>query len=455
MQYSNRANRGGLRLVACGLLAQLAMSLCNAQTPNVSLTTEEDHRRLLDLLGIESLRPGANGNDPQAPNAANYDEAKANPYPVLPDPLRLKNGKRIATAEEWWTLRRPEIVEDFAREVYGRMPTKTPAVTWQVVNTVREQHGAIPVITKQLLGKVDNSAYPQIDVNIELTLTTPAEATKPVPVIMELTFVFPPSFGEELAARARAAAHEWQQQVLAKGWGFALYMPYSVQADNGAGLTRGIIGLVNKGQPRKLDDWGALRAWGWGASRALDYLETDPAVDAKKVGLSGHSRFGKATLVAMADDPRFAIGFVSSSGAAGAKPHRRNFGELVENIASTAEYHWVAGNYLKYAGPLTWNDLPVDSHELIALAAPRPVFIGTGTVEKGDGWVDPKGMFMAAVAAGPVYKLLGARDLGTDMFPPVGTALIDGDIAFRQHSEGHVTGPNWPVFLEFAERYFR
>ena len=203
---------------------------------------------------------------------------------------------------------------------------------------------------------------------------------------------------------------------------------------------------------RGLDDWGALRAWAWGASRALDYFETDKTVDAKRVGLEGHSRYGKAVLVAMAYDQRFAIAYVSSSGAAGAKLHRRNWGELVENIASSGEYHWMAGNYLKYAGPLDWNDLPVDSHELIALCAPRPVFIGVG--DGGDGWVDAKGMFMAAVAAGPVYKLLGKKDLGVSEFPAIETALTDGDIAFRQHRGGHVTGPNWPTFLDFASRYF-
>jgi hypothetical protein len=216
-------------------------------------------------------------------------------------------------------------------------------------------------------------------------------------------------------------------------------------------LTLGIIGLANKGQPRDLDDWGALRAWAWGASRALDYFETDKSVAARRVGLEGHSRYGKAVLVAMAYDQRFAIAFVSSSGAAGAKLHRRNWGELVENIASSGEYHWMGGNYLKYAGALNWNDLPVDAHELIALCAPRPVFISAG--DTGDWWVDAKGMFMAAAAAGPVYKLLGKRDLGVNEFPAIETALIDGDVAFRQHRGGHTPGPNWPTFLQFASRY--
>jgi len=244
----------------------------------------------------------------------------------------------------------------------------------------------------------------------------------------------------------------WQQQVLAKGWGYAILIPTSIQADNGAGLTQGIIGLVNKGQPRKPDDWGALRAWAWGASRALDYFETGKTVDARQVGIEGLSRYGKAAIVTMAYDQRFAIAFVASSGEGGAKLHRRNFGEIVENVAGPGEYHWMAGNFIKHAGPLNWNDLPVDSHELVALCAPRPVFISAGAF-KGDAWVDAKGMFLAAAGAGPVYKLLGKKDLGTTEMPPIETALIDGDVAFRQHSAGHTAGPNWPKFLEFAGRY--
>jgi len=243
-----------------------------------------------------------------------------------------------------------------------------------------------------------------------------------------------------------------------KGWGYAVIVPTSIQADNGAGLTQGVIGLCNKGQPRKPDDWGALRAWAWGASRALDYFETDKAVDAKQVGIEGLSRYGKAALVTMAYDQRFAIGFIGSSGEGGAKLHRRNFGELVENLAGAGGYHWMAGNFIKYGGPLTANDLPVDAHELIALCAPRPVFVSYGAAE-GPGaegkWVDQRGSFMAAVAAGPVYKLLGKKDLGTAEFPPVETALIDGDLAWRQHSGGHTTGPNWPTFLTFASRYIK
>ena len=418
----------------------------------INAASAEDHKKMLELLGIVSLRPGANGNDPKAPNAANYDEEKANPFPVLPDPLTLKNGKEVSSAKIWWDNRRAEIVEDFDREIYGRVPQNTPKVKWQITETVSDSVGGIPVLVKKLIGHVDNSIYPAVNVDIQLTVTTPANATMPVPLVMELSFVFPPGFRPPAAPAGTQVLPGWQQQVLEKGWGYAILIPTSIQADNGAGLSRGIIGLMNKGGYRKADDWGALRAWAWGAGRAMDYFETDKSIDSKKIAIEGHSRYGKAALVAMAYDSRFAVAFISSSGEGGAKLHRRNAGEIVENVAGSGEYHWMAGNFIKYAGPLNWNDLPVDSHELIALCAPRPVFISSGL--KGDGWTDPKGMFMAAVAAGPVYKLLGKKELATAEFPKVETALVDSEIAFRQHSGGHTPGPNWPIFLQFAARYF-
>lgn len=414
----------------------------------VQLTAKEDHKRMMDLLNIKELRRGANGNNPKAENAANYDESKANPYPKLPNPLVMKDGKKVETADQWIKRRRPEIVEDFDREIYGRMPTETPKVKWEITDTKEEKVGDMAVVTKKLLGHVDNSLYPEIKVDIQLTLSTPAKAPGPVPVIMEFGF----SFGGRPGGPGPGS---WQQQLLAKGWGYAILSPNSIQADNGAGLTKGIIGLCNKGQPRKVDDWGALRAWAWGASRALDYFETDKTVDAKQVGIEGLSRYGKAAIVTLAYDERFAIGFIGSSGEGGVKLHRRNWGELVENVASSGEYHWMAGNFLKYAGPLTWDDLPVDSHELVALCAPRPVFISCGAFKVEGGWVDAKGMFMAGVAAGPVYELLGKKGLGTKEMPEQEMALIDGEIAFRQHAGGHTTGPNWPTFLKFADRYIK
>jgi hypothetical protein len=422
----------------------------------IQAASEKDHQRVMDELGIKQLRRGVDG-DAKSPNAANYDEAKAGGYKNLPDPLLLKNGKPVTSAKVWWTKRRPEIVEDFDREIYGRVPANLPKVTWEVVSTAHEKNGDVPVVTKKLTGHVDNSAYPAIKVEIDLTLTTPENAKGPVPVIME--FGLSQEFMAQMmkrfpqfAALAAGQGPVWQQQVMAKGWGYAELVPASYQADNGAGLTEGIIGLANKGQPRKLDDWGVLRAWAWGASRALDYFETDKDVDARQVGLEGHSRYGKATLVTMAYEPRLAIAYVSSSGEGGAKLYRHIFGEQVGNVAGTQEYHWMAGNFLKYSGPLTPGDLPVDAHELIALCAPRPVFISGGATD-GDGWVDAKGMFLAAAGAGPVYRLLGKKDMGTTEFPPIETALIDGDVAFRQHAGGHTPGPNWPTFLTFAGRY--
>ena len=432
------------------LLAQTAKSAAP-----VHLTAEEDHARTMKLLQISTLRRGAD-NDPKSPFAANYDESKAGPPSKLPAVLTFKSGSKVTTAELWWTKRRPEIMEDFDREVYGRVPRNTPKVSWEVVDTTKENVAGMPAVTKRVVGHVDNSAYPAITVNIELKLTVPADATAPVPVIMELALT-----PEALAALAKrfpdlvaSKGPTWQEQVLAKGWGYAIYVPTTVQDDNGGGLTAGIIGLVNKGQPRRLDDWGALRAWAWGASRALDYFETDKSVDAKRVGIEGHSRYGKASLVAMAYDPRFAIAYISSSGEAGAKLYRRNFGEQIGNIAGSGEYHWMAGNFLNYAGPQTEEDLPVDAHDLIALCSPRPVFIGAGATN-GDGWADPKGMFLAEVGAGPVYRLLGKKDLGTTKFPAIETALLDGDLGFRQHNGGHTPAPNWPTFLKFAERYMK
>jgi hypothetical protein len=460
VQKNEKKERVRAHLILPLLFVSVASQAVRSQTeppsntlpPPVHLTAEQDHQRIMDLLHITALRRGRDGS-PDSPNAANYDESKANPFPDLPDPLILNNGKKVTSPKVWWNQRRPEIVEYFDREIYGRVPKDTPKVRWEVAATKHTTNGDIPVTTKTLAGHVDNSTYPLITVDIQLELTTPDNATGPVPVIMEFGFIGPfPHRPGAPAPPPPPPGPTWQQQVLAKGWGYAIIVPGSIQADNGAGLTEGIIGLCNKGQPRKLDDWGALRAWAWGASRALDYFETDKSVNAKQVGIEGHSRYGKATLVTMAYDRRFAIAYVSSSGEGGAKLNRRDWGEIVENVAGTSEYHWMAGNFLKYAGPLQWKDLPIDAHELIALCAPRPVFISGGAT-KGDGWTDSKGMFMAAAAASPVYTLLGKKGLDTNIFPPMETPLIDGDLAFRQHSGGHTPAPNWPTFITFASRY--
>jgi len=255
-----------------------------------------------------------------------------------------------------------------------------------------------------------------------------------------------------------------QWQLAAAGWGFVLIDPQSVQADDGAGMTRGIIGLVNKGQPRKPEDWGALRAWAWAASRGLDYLATDLAVDSKHIGIEGVSRYGKAALVTMAFDQRFAMALVGSSGKGGATLLRRNFGEAVESLTG-GEYYWMAGNFISYGasearfGHKTPGDIPVDSNELIALCAPRLTFISYGIPEKGDAkWLDQQGSFMATIDANRVFKLLGAKglDLGTDyrsaVMPPVNDGHLDGELAWRQHDGGHTDAPNMKWFIQWADK---
>ena len=440
-----------MRPLARSLALLLALAPLAAAQPSEATraATEADHQRTMALLGIDALRPGPSGN-PADPNAANTDEALATTYGALPDPLQTEAGWRVTEPLQWWRVRRPEIAELFDREIYGRLPDDVPAVTWNVLREERGTDGGVATLTKTLAGRVDNRAHPALEVAIDLTVVTPADAPGPVPVVIHYGWRLPPNSPWQPPPEPEPT---WRQQLLQRGWGYAELIPTSVQADNGAGLTEGIIGLTNRGAPRGADDWGALRAWAWAASRAVDYLEADPDTDGARVGIEGLSRYGKAALVAMAYEPRLAIGFIGSSGAGGAKLLRRDFGEQVENLASSAEYHWFAGNFLKYAGPLTPDDLPVDAHQLVALAAPRPVFISVGAPDVEGEWIDARGMFEAGVHAGPVYQLLGAEGLGATILPPLGTALVDGEVAFRQHEGGHSTVPNWPTFIAYATRY--
>ncbi|HUY80220.1 MAG TPA: hypothetical protein VMU92_00650 [Acidobacteriaceae bacterium] len=480
-----------------------------AYPPPVTFTAQQDHQNMMHQLGIQALRPGPSG-DPTAPNHANYDEAKANPYPNLPDALTLNNGKKIASARMWWTERRPQIVHGFEQYVYGFIPKNVPKVTWSVIASEKEHVGFHPVIATELRGHVDNSSYPLIKVNLRMTLVTPADVKGPVPVLI----MFGPSgfpnpvqpSPDELArinttmkallARQDPALKNviakypaWQPikrvpftfprlnadgglpntwQLIAAGWGYAMLDPQSAQPDNGAGITRGIIGLVNKGQPRKPNQWGALRAWAWAASRALDYLQANPAVDAKHVGIEGVSRYGKAALVTMAFDQRFAMVLVGSSGKGGATLSRRNFGESVYSLTG-GEYYWMAGNYMKYGasnatfGSMNPGDIPVDSNELIALCAPRLTFISYGIPAKGDAkWLDQRGSWMATVAASPVWTLLGVHGLSTSGFnyhtapmPPVNDGLLGGKLAWRQDDGGHTDAPNMKYFIQWVDKFIR
>ena len=456
---------------AAGTLLTLALAgTMSAQMPSaadraaITAGSTAERSREMKLLGITELQPpvgayeNANGG-----LVANFDESKANPYPKLPDLLTFKDGRKVTTPAQW-KKRRAEIAALFDENVYGKYPASIPAMTWTVdgVETIPVQ--GIDAVVKHVTGRADNSADPAIKVEFHIDVVTPAKTrgTK-VPVIIgggsvKPPFRFPPPAPGQPAPihlmSAPADPPNSAKLLLERGWGFVGRSSTDVQADNGAGLDKGIIGLTNKGQPRKVDDWGVLRAWAWGDSRILDYLQTDSDVDGRKVGVMGHSRGGKAALVAVADDPRFAIGYISSSGAGGADLYRRNYGESVANLTSTTEFHWFAANFLRYAAVgHTRNELPVDSHEFIALVAPRPIFIGGGALitdpkyAPGDAWQDTQGMFMAAAAASPAWTLLGAKGLGTAVMPPMDTLVDTGDVAFRQHEYGHTPAPNWPYFI--------
>ena len=490
----------GLALAATIIAAELAPA--QIVPDKGPWTAEQDHQNMLDQLSIGKLRPGRSP-DESDPNHANSDDKLANPWPLWPDLMTMHDGRKVATADQWRMLRRPEIVEDLEREIYGRVPKNAPKVTWSVASADPEFIAFKPVIARQINGHIDNRGDPSISVDMQMVLALPANAKGPVPVLIMFAPARYPSPSQPSAAEAAKLdqtlktvlaerdpsfaalfkAHpgfelvkqpgffppppsdERITELIAHGWGVALLDPATIQPDNGAGLRTGVIGLTNRGNPRKPDDWGALRAWGWGASRGLDYLQTLPEVDARHIGIEGVSRYGKAALVTAAFDPRFFMVLVGSSGKGGATPFRRNFGEAVENLASSGEYHWMAGNFLKYAAAeakfvaKTPNDLSVESDALIALVAPRLAFISYGNPAAGDAmWLDQQGSYMATVSAGRAWILLGAHDLGrgndyrTAIMPPIGTSLLDGELAWRQHEGGHTDAPNMKYFIEWADK---
>ncbi|WP_228852158.1 glucuronyl esterase domain-containing protein [Aegicerativicinus sediminis] len=489
----------------------LSFSQSNLSDP-LCLDASRDKEQMKQLLGITELRPGKNGNAEAKENPANYEIALATPFTELPELMETKNGRMVQTIEDWEKVRRPEIVDDFEKEVYGEIPKNVPDVTWEVVFEERELIGWTPVTVKKLIGKVDNRSYPIIDVNIAMVVVTPANVKGKVPLLMmygpaEVPAPNQPRKNEfeylnqvllnELRKDPKAAKildeypaysplmrpsnynnfgfYRFSENELVRerdlinaGWGYAKLDTNSIQPDNGESLTcTGVIALTNKGKTRTPKQWGALRAWAWGASRGLDYLETDPRVDATKVGIEGVSRYGKAALVTMAFDQRFAVGLIGSSGKGGTTLHRRNFGEAVENLTG-GFYYWMAGNYLKYGaekgklGKLDASNLPVDSHQLIALCAPRPVFISYGIPEQGDAhWLDHQGSYMAAVAAQPIYRLYGKKALGVsddymnEQMPDVKVGLLDGALAWRQHDGGHTDTPNIKYFVEWADNQLK
>jgi hypothetical protein len=397
---------------------------------------------LRDAMG-NALRRAPTGH------LTNYDEAKVGNY-TLPDPLVLRNGQPVRDAETWFNLRRPELIKLYEREIFGRVPAGAPKVRFEVVATDLAAMDGTAVRKHVVAHFGDKPDGPAVNIILYL----PAKATKPVPLVLSISFVGglplpPPPAGTPPRA---APKPEPVAELLARGYGYAVLRYTEIQPDNAAGLSAGVIGLARaQGQTERLpDEWGAIAAWSWALSRVQDFLETEKAVDAKRVALVGHSRLGKTVLWAGAQDTRFALIYSSQSGEMGSALARRDFGETVDDMAANFPYQF-AGNFQKYAGH--WNDMPVDAHLLIALSAPRPVLITTGS---GDIWSDPRGAFLSVVAAGPVYRLLGKSDLGTTEMPALDTPVVSGTLGYLENKGPHVISDlDWKTFLNFADRFLQ
>jgi len=396
-----------------------------------------------------NLGSDANGNPLRKAlktgHVSNYDEAKVAPY-TLPDPLVMANGQRVTTAQAWRTKRRPEILKLYETEIYGHIPANTPKVTWEVVDTDPAAKGNTAIMRK-LVGRMGTGSNAP---TMTVMIYTPSKAGARVPLILLLNFGGGPPVqgrgGVNAFADPPVAA-----DILAHGWGYAMVGYNDIQPDRLNTFNQGVIGTTLKpGQDHPgPDEWGTIGAWAWGVSRIIDFFETDKLVDAKKIAVHGHSRLGKTALWASALDERIAAVYSSCSGEMGAALARRDWGETVDDMTQNFPF-WFDGNFQKYAGH--WNEMPVDAHMLIALSAPRPVYITGGTQ---DQWADPKGEFLAGVAAGPVYRLLGKKDLGATELPPLDTPLTSGDIGWHYHTGGHAaTAADWKGFLDFVGKYF-
>jgi len=401
----------------------------------------------------------------QGPSFPNYDESKVGAY-TLPDPLVFDNGKPVRTAREWMERRRAEILKLFAMNVYGHSPKPPKKLRYQVFD---EDHHALggKAVRKQVSIYF---SFRKDGHKEDLLLYLPAGARKPVAVILSLNFGGNQSVTNDpgvklpiLWDRKTHARHQTSEEsrgsdtgldmekTLARGFGFATICYQDIEPDFQGGYEYGIRPLFLKpGRTAPApDDWGAIGAWAYGLSRAMDYLEKDKDVDAKRVAVMGHSRLGKTALWAGAVDTRFAMVLSSCSGEGGASLARRNYGETVRNLVDVFPY-WFCANFQKYAGHA--DQLPVDAHELIALNAPRPVYV---TAAEEDKWADPRGEFLACVAAGPVYRLLGAQDLGTDQMPPLNQPILH-TLAFHFRTGQHsVTAFDWDQFLAFADTHLR
>ena len=402
-----------------------------------------------------NLGSDANGNPLRLAlktgHVSNYDEAKVKPY-TLPDPLVMKDGTPVKDAAAWQTGRRPEILAIYQSTIYGRQPANLPKVQWsEAASDPQFREGK--ALRRQVVGTVGDSAR---NVQIKLSVYTPAAAPGRVPVILLANFgggsTPPPAGRAGGPANASLGEPPVADEILGRGWGYATLQYQDIQPDRASTFTEGVVGLTlapGTSAPAA-DEWGTISAWAWGISRAIDYLSSDSRVDPKRIALQGHSRLGKTVLWTSALDERVAAVFSSCSGEMGAALARRDWGETVDDMAQNFPWQF-AGNFQQWAG--RWNEMPVDAHMLIALSAPRPVFITGGTA---DQWADPAGEFLAGVAAGPVYRLLGRKDLGVTQLPPVDTPVVGGDIGWHYHTGPHQATPaDWKAFLTFLEKYFK
>ena len=486
-QYHRLANLALLILSLTSAVSALAQQQSASQrdtTSHATWTAADDHKNMMEQLGIRALRPGPSGNEQDA-NHANYDETMANPFPTLPDVLTLKNGAARHDAARSGRSGAPRSSKTSSAKCYGRVPKNVPKVTW---TRDRDRHAAPSAdgVSSRSSSSVTSTTrrFRRSPSTSRSRSSLPADAKGPVPLMIMFrpggtrrrrsADRAPPARSGRVHSRRRhlrpVATRRHHGAAHRRRMGLRV-----LESDERAGRqrrrphARASSVSSNKGQPRKPDDWGALRAWAWGASRALDYLETDPAVDAKQVGIEGVSRYGKAALVDDGVRPALrgrAHRLVGRRRREAASPQLR--ARRSRASPGSGEYHWMAGNFLKYGasdatfGSKTPNDLPVDSHELIALCAPRLTFVSYGIPEKGDAkWLDQQGSFMATVAAQPVFRLLGAQDLGvaddylTAKMPPVNVGLLDGQLAWRQHDGGHTDAPNWKYFLSVGRRSFQ